>query len=500
MRLPVMRNQVPLLLAVIATIVLAIALVHPLRSLVVAVRPAAAETAGDHAAAPPQHARDDASPPRAPHGTEPDFVALTERVRPAVVNITSKRTVTVPDLGPFEHFFGPLLRRHRRGPDQTRRTEEALGSGFIIDPSGFVVTNNHVVAGADFVKVKLFDQREFDADVIGRDEQTDLALLRLHGATELPAAHLGHSGDVKVGEFVLAIGNPYGLGNTVTHGIVSATGRVIGAGPYDDFVQTDASINPGNSGGPLFDIAGDVIGVNAIIEAHGRGIGFAIPVDEVRTVIPQLRATGHVERGRLGIAFQPVTSEIASAIGLAQPKGALVAEVEPGGPAAAAGLEPGDVVLAVDGAPVAQAGDLARMIAAHKPGAKIRLTLYRNRAEREVTATLGRLEDDTAEQQAPVEPGPIGGGPAPHLFAPLGIAVANARGGGAVVERVQPGGPADETLRPGDVILEVNGTKVRGASDLRSRVGKVQSGAVLLRVRRGDQVRYVGIRVAGKSK
>lgn len=427
------------------------------------------------------------------HDGEPDFTSLVEAVRGSVVNITSKRVVTTRELNPFEEFFGPLFGRRHRLPDETRHIERALGSGFITDKEGYVVTNFHVVQGAEDVSVKLFDGREFDADIVGRDEKTDLALLKLKNASDLPVAKLGSSSDVRVGEFVLAIGNPFGLGHTVTHGIVSATGRVIGAGPYDDFVQTDASINPGNSGGPLFDMRGRVIGVNAIIEAHGRGIGFAIPVDDVHQVIPQLRATGHVERGRLGVVFQPVTSEIASAIGLKSPTGAMVVDVEPDGPADKAGVRQGDVVLDVDGHAIDNPEQLARAVAEHRPDTKIRITLYRDHKEHVVTATLGRVEQPQPTASTPKKPKkPMGGGPAPNV-PELGVSTDDARGGGARIASVQPGGPADGLLLQGDVIVEMNGSPVGNSAELKRLSKKAKGKAALLRVRREGEERYLGI-------
>lgn len=447
---------------------------------------------GNQAAPEAMAATEDHGHPQG-HAEEPDFVSLVEKVRGSVVNITSKRVVTMREINPFEEFFGSLFgRRHHGDSDEIRRVERALGSGFVIDPEGYVVTNFHVIKGSEEVTVRLFDGREFDADIIGRDEKTDLALLKLKDASDLPVAKLGSSSEVKVGEFVLAIGNPFGLGNTVTHGIVSATGRVIGAGPYDDFVQTDASINPGNSGGPLFDMQGRVIGVNAIIEAQGRGIGFAIPVDDVHQVIPQLRATGHVERGRLGAVFQQVTPEIATAIGLKSTTGAMVVEVEPHGPAEEAGIRQGDVVLDVEGQEIDNPEQLARAIAEHKPHSKVSLTLYRNHEEKKVTATLGRVEVPQTIAKAQPLKKPRGGGPLPNAKE-LGISVDDARGGGAMITSVQPGGPADGVLLRDDVIVAMNGAPVGDAKELRRQAKKAKGKAALLRVRRDGEERYVGI-------
>lgn len=425
--------------------------------------------------------------------TSADFVDLVERVRGSVVNITSKRVVAVRRT-PFEEFFGPFFGRRPDDLDEQRRVQRALGSGFIIDEEGHVVTNFHVIEGAEDISIKLFDGRQYDADIVGRDDKTDLALLKLRDAgDDLPIATLGRSSEVKVGELVLAIGNPFGLGHTVTHGIVSATERVIGAGPYDNFVQTDASINPGNSGGPLFDMKGRVIGVNAMIEATGRGIGFAIPVDDVREIVPQLRATGRVERGRIGVVFQPMTPEIAMAIGLSETKGAMVVDVEPDGPADQAGIRPGDVLLKVEDETIESPEQLARAIAGRKPFTEVSLTIFRNGEEQTLTATLGRVEPQGSTARVkPPKRKPMGGGPPPNAPA-LGVSVEDARGGGARIVSIQPGGPADGVLMRGDVIVEMNGAPVGDARELRRLARRPKGPAVLLRVRRNGEERYVGL-------
>jgi serine protease Do len=278
----------------------------------------------------------------------PDVATLVARVRPAVVNITTVHEVHTPRVAEFNFPFGlsPFGGRGRggqmpqeQGDGEGVTKQRALGSGFIVDPGGKVVTNAHVVEGADEVKVRLADDREFDAKVIGRDRRLDLAVLQLAGAKDLPVAALGASEGLRVGEYVVAIGNPFGLGDTVTMGIVSAKSRAIGAGPYDDFIQTDASINPGNSGGPLFNLHGQVVGINTAINPNGKGIGFAIPSDALRDVLSQLETTGHVARGRLGVAIQPVDAPLAKALGLDHAKGALVGDVEADGPAGKVGMK-----------------------------------------------------------------------------------------------------------------------------------------------------------------
>lgn len=320
----------------------------------------------------------------------PDVATIAERVTPAVVNITATQERGGGpsfSLGPFG--LGPF----GTDPNGDRVLQrEALGSGFIVDREGRIVTNAHVLEGATSVTVRLWDGRELDAVVIGRDPPLDLAVLELEDSPpDLPVAALGSSEAVRVGEYVVAVGNPFGLGNTVTLGIVSAKGRAIGAGPYDDFIQTDASINPGNSGGPLFDMRGRVVGINAAIAATGQGIGFAIPVDSLKTVLEQLVATGHVERARLGVEIGEPNVELGERLGVGR-QGALVAGVERGGPAAEAGVRRGEVIVAVDGEPVVRAQELPRMIASRRAGDRVTLTVVGPGGRRDVVATLERLE------------------------------------------------------------------------------------------------------------
>lgn len=331
------------------------------------------------------------TPPVLP-GT-PDVPALVAAVRPAVVNITAETEIARPrGVDPFEFFFGG--RGRGPGEENTVVKRRALGSGFIVDAAGHVATNAHVVEGATAVRVKLTDGRELAAKVRGSDERLDLAVLELQGAKDLPFVSMGSSEALRVGEYVIAIGNPFGLGDTVTMGIVSAKGRAIGAGPYDDFVQTDASINPGNSGGPLFDLQGRVIGINTAINPAGQGIGFATPIDALKEVLPQLLTTGKVERGRLGAAIQTVDPAMAKALGMPKPTGALVSAVQAGSPAARAGLVPGDVILRVDGQPIEDAHELPRAIARRRPGTKVTLHVRGQRGERTVDVVLDKLEEE----------------------------------------------------------------------------------------------------------
>jgi serine protease Do len=395
---------------------------------------------------------------------------------------------------PFEQFFGHLFQGPRR-PELKR----SLGSGVIIDRAGYVLTNNHVVGDATEIKVTLADERSYPAKLVGRDARTDVALLKIE-APHLPAARLGDSDTIRVGDPVIAVGNPFGLSQTVTTGIVSAKGRVIGAGPYDDFIQTDASINPGNSGGPLYNLDGEVIGLNTAIVESARGIGFAIPVNLVKSVLPQLRRHGEVTRGFLGVAVQHVTPELARAFRLPAPSGALVAQVDPDGPAARAGVKSGDVILAVEGHKVPSSDRLPEMVALLPPGSHARLDLVRDGQTIQATAVVGALRE-------PEERKPVSGTSTrrPRHPSTLGVAVrpldpvqARRLGvpGGLLVEDVDPAGPAAGVLEAGDVILEVDRQPTQTPADLThevSRARQSRGSPVLLRIRRGSNALYVAI-------
>jgi serine protease Do len=441
----------------------------------------------------------------------PDVATIVARLRPAVVNITTTHEVKMPRMAEFAMPFGMMPFGHgmpgfhgqqepdEQGEERGTMKQRSLGSGFIVGADGKVVTNAHVVEGADEVKVKLSDDREFDAKVIGRDKRLDLAVLQLQGAKDLPVVALGDSESLRVGEYVVAIGNPFGLGDTVTMGIVSAKSRSIGAGPYDDFIQTDASINPGNSGGPLFNLHGQVVGINTAINPNGKGIGFAIPSDALRDVLPQLETTGHVARGRLGVAIQPVDAPLAKALGMEKAKGALVGEVETDGPAAKVGMKSGDVILSVDGAEVPHAQDLPRIVARHAPGSTVKVAVLRDRSAKTLDVTLDALKEqagrgprDEGNDDANEEPRGANGG---HSTG-LGLGLADGANGGAEIRRVTPGSDAAEELRPGDVILEVNKARVASADEAVKAVKATPAGEpVLLKVRSrdGSRTRYVAL-------
>jgi serine protease Do len=426
-----------------------------------------------HAHAQPIQAR--------PPTTAPDVSALVTSVQPAVVNITVEQ-VSRRNNDDLDSFFPEL--RGRRPPAERKLV--GAGSGFIIDDHGHVVTNAHVVDDADTVKVKLSDERELRAKVLGKDDRLDVAVLEIKDGKNLPHVSLGSSTSLKVGEPVVAIGNPFGLGGTVTSGIVSAKSRSIGAGPYDDFIQTDASINPGNSGGPLFDVRGQVVGMNTAISANGQGIGFAIPSDAIKNVLPQLIEKGHVRRGRLGASIQEVDEPLARALGLqGGTHGALIGELEHGGPAENAGIHAGDVIVSVDGTPVVHAHDLPRVVSAHAPGSRVSLEVKRGASTMTLPVTLAELED---ESRAPEK----------HAARPasgdLGIDLSDARGGGAMVRRVAPSGPAAGELKPGDVIVEVDRQPVKSAADATDRLKRAAtSKPILLRVQRDNATRWVAI-------
>jgi serine protease Do len=444
----------------------------------------------------------------------PGFADLVERVRPAVVTITAiDRATPASGQSPFpqgseqdqrfRRFFG------EQGPAQ-RRPSQALGSGFLVDATGSIVTNNHVVQGATTLKVKLDDGREFDARVVGRDPRTDLAVLKIDAGGALPHLALGDSNRARPGDWVVAVGNPFGLGGTVTTGVVSARGRDIGAGPYDDFLQIDASINSGNSGGPLFALDGSVIGVNtAIFSPSGGsvGIGFAIPSNMVRQVVAQIQANGRVERGFLGASTQPLTPALAQAMKLAKPEGALVGQVEPESPAARAGLRAGDVVTAVDAASVANPRDLARAIGDARPGSTVKLAVQRDGQAREISVTLATLQDGTANrptaEQRETRGGPMGVALAPvteQTRQALNLAPGTA---GAVIADIRPESPAAEAgLRRGDVVVGVAG---RDVADVQQAVGAIREasrgdgGAVALRILREGRSAFVAVQMPAQG-
>ncbi|HXH14289.1 MAG TPA: Do family serine endopeptidase [Alphaproteobacteria bacterium] len=355
----------------------------------------------------------EAPPGQMPKIQAPNFADLADHVQPSVVNISTTQVLRGPGRGlPFRSPFGgrgerdpfqEFFERFFGGMPQRELHRRSLGSGFIINKEGYIVTNNHVVEHATDIKVSLSDEEEFDATVVGRDPQTDVALIKIEAERDLPVAALGNSDKLRVGEWVVAIGNPFGLGHTVTTGIASAKGRIIGAGPYDDFIQTDASINPGNSGGPLFNLRGEVVGINTAIVAAGQGIGFAIPINLAKEILPQLREKGRVTRGWLGVQVQQVTPELAQSLGLERARSALVVEVQPNSPAERAGIQRGDVIVGFKGEEIEQMHELPRVVATTPPGTEVEVRLLRKGQEQTVQVKIGEMPQQP--QQAAVEGG-----------------------------------------------------------------------------------------------
>jgi serine protease Do len=433
------------------------------------------------------------------------FADIVEKVKPAVISVRVKidqpasssdsDELPFPPGSPFEKFF-----RQFGMPSMPNGHEiiTGQGSGFFISSDGYAVTNNHVVQNAENVQVTTDDGKTFTAKVIGTDPRTDLALIKIDGK-DFPYVKLSDTSP-RVGDWVLAVGNPFGLGGTVTAGIVSARGRDIGAGPYDDFIQIDAPVNKGNSGGPTFDVDGNVIGVNtAIFSPSGGsvGIAFAIPADTVKSVIAQLRAKGSVTRGWIGVQIQTVTPDIADSMGLKQPSGALVSEPQKDSPAAKAGIASGDVITSVNGEPVKDARDLARKIGTMSPGTTVKLGTIHQGSDKTLTLTLGTLP---AEKQATNEPShEDSGSEVPKLGLTLAPSskVSGAGGSGVVVTAVEDGGvAADNGLQVGDVILDVGGKPVSTPADVRQGLADARSSGkhtVLFRVKSNDGTKFVAL-------
>ena len=426
----------------------------------------------------------------------PDGIAdVAEAVIDAVVNISTKQTVdmsnnAVPQLppgSPFEEFFDEFFKNRRGQGGQTPRRVNSLGSGFIIDSAGFVVTNNHVIADADEVSVILNDGTTLKAEIVGRDTKTDLALFKVTPTKPLKAVKFGDSDKLRLGEWVIAIGNPFSLGGTVTAGIVSARNRDINSGPYDNYIQTDAAINRGNSGGPLFNLNGEVIGVNtAIISPSGGsiGIGFAVPSKTVMPVIDQLRKYKEVRRGWLGVRIQQVTDEIADSLSIKPPHGALIAGIDDKGPAKPAGIEPGDVIVKFDGRDIKEMRDLPKIVAETPIGKDVEVTIIRKGKEEKKIVKLGRLED---EKQAALTAKKDSADEKPVVKKALGLDLANLTDDlrkthsikdkvkGVLITAVEPNSAAAEKhLMPGMVIAEVQQQPVSTAADLQQRIDKLK--------------------------
>jgi serine protease Do len=457
----------------------------------------------------------DTPPTEVPGVQVPNFADLAEHLKPSVVNMSTTQVVkgqrrSMPRLpfpspfgerDPFEEFFDRFFGgENPRGENPQREYRgRSLGSGFIISREGYIVTNNHVVENASDIKVSLSDKEEYAAKVIGRDPKTDVALIKIDAKKDLPAVALGDSGKLRVGEWVMAIGNPFGLGNTVTTGIVSAKGRIIGAGPYDDFIQTDASINPGNSGGPLFNMKGEVVGINTAIIATGQGIGFAIPINVAKELLVSLRDKGRVVRGWLGVQVQSVTPELAKSFGLERERGALVADVMTDTPAEKAGVERGDIIVEFNGRKIEEMNDLPRAVASTPPNMDVPMKLLRKGQEKVLQVKVAELQDK--EERVASGGGTLEenlGMTVQELTPEIAKSLRVSETKGLIVTNVDEGSPADEAgLRRGDVIVEINQKKVESLRDYRAALGRVGSTeSLLLLVRRGGNVLYVALKMA----
>jgi len=442
---------------------------------------------------------------------EDAFAAVAQRAMPSVVNVSVKpKKGAAEGGGPppeaeqrFREFFGQeffdRFFRRRSPRDETR----AAGSGVIVDPRGYILTNHHVVENAGEIEVRLSDDRKFAGTLVGRDPKTDLAVVKIEApAASLPVAELGDSDALRIGQWAIAIGNPFGLDRTVTVGIVSATGRTrVGVATYEAFIQTDASINPGNSGGPLLDLRGRVIGINTAIVASGQGIGFSIPINMARGILDQLIARGRVVRGWLGIVIQDLSEELAGGFGVAPNSGVLVSDVMNDGPAEAAGLKPGDIIVEFAGSPIREVTDLQRRVAAVEPGKPTPVTVLRDRVSTPLTVRIGEqpgeetvVAADAKEESFGLTVEPL----SPESADRLGLAVRS----GVLVGAVAPGSSgADAGIRPGDAILEINRRPVSDVETFRAAMAAVKSGeAVPVQVRRGSGGRseYVVLRAPAR--
>lgn len=434
----------------------------------------------------------------------PDFAAIVRQKAPAVVAITTRQMVeeqrpSISDDMPLGEFFH---RNEQSSPPQ-QRARQALGSGFVINPNGFIITNNHVIENATEIHVIFADRTNVPAKLVGRDPATDIAVLKIEPRPGMAVGSWGNSEAMEPGSWTIAIGSPFGLGGTVTVGVLSARSRDIQAGPYDDFLQTDASINQGNSGGPLFNTQGEIIGVNtAIFSPSGGniGIGFAVPSRVAQSVSEQLIQSGRIERGYLGVRLQDLTPSIAQAFGLRENKGAVAASVEPGSPAEKAGLKAGDVIIRVNGHPIDSARNLTRTVAGLKPGTTASLTIYRDGNTQDLTVTTGQREQEQATQQGDT-PAQDTGKRLGVALSPLTDAVRRERRlepnvSGVLVQKVDPNSPAAEGgINAGDIIVSINNREVSKPSDVAEEWGKAREKKkpVLLRVRREDQYMFVAV-------
>lgn len=439
------------------------------------------------------------------NGGLPSFSQLINHVKPTIVNISTTTVIAGPDLQDrfmgsvnpfrdflgddfFEKFFGNVPRREHK--------QKSLGSGFIIDREGYILTNNHVVEKASSIKVKLSDEKEYDAKIIGKDSKTDIALIKISVNHDLPSATFGDSDLLEVGDWVVAIGNPFGLEHTVTAGIVSAKGRVIGAGPYDDFIQTDASINPGNSGGPLLNLKGEVVGINTAIVSGGQGIGFAIPISVVRELLPQLKNKGRITRGWLGVVIQKITPEIARMFKLKEAEGALVSDVTENGPAEKAGIKRGDVIVSYNGKKIKDNEMLPRLVAATEIGKKVKIEIVRDGKTVTFDVTIGELPEEGLRSSKKPEIEKNFGLVVQEITPEIAKHLSLKDKRGIIVTDVTPGSPAgDADIRSGDIIKEIARKPIRTMADFKKAMksANIKEGVVIL-IRREDTTFYTVLR------
>ncbi|MBZ0221158.1 MAG: DegQ family serine endoprotease [Candidatus Methylomirabilis sp.] len=434
-----------------------------------------------------------------------NFVELARKLSPVVVNISTTQvmqerpTMPFPEFrGPFEEFFGDDFRRFFEEPPGGEMKRQSLGSGFVLNAEGYILTNFHVIENATEIIVTLSeDKKEYKATVVGQDQKLDIALIKIKPEESLPIAVMGDSDRLQIGEWVLAIGNPFGLGGTVTAGIVSQKGRVIGAGPYDNFLQTDASINPGNSGGPLFNMKGEVVGVNTAIVAGGQGIGFATPINMVKEVLLQLKETGKVTRGWIGVSIQELTPELAKSFGVKEARGVLISSVNANEPADQAGLKAGDIIISFDGRQVNELSDLPRVVATTPPGKNAEVKVLRDGKERvffikvgikvdeEITEPAANQDNGSPDKRLGISAQPI----TPEIAKRLGKKETD----GVIINSVKPDSAAAEAgLKRGDLIKEIDRKPIRSMADYSRALNEAEKNdIVLFLVERGGNTIYV---------
>lgn len=431
------------------------------------------------------------------------FADLARRMKPSVINIRSTKLIKHPGRGfwgpfgprsPFRDFFGDeFFERFFEQNPPRELPQNSLGSGFIIDEQGYILTNNHVIEKADKIKVRLSNEEEFDGEVIGRDPKTDIALIKIESAKSLQPVKLGDSNGLQVGEWIIAIGNPFGLEHTVTAGIVSAKGRVIGSGPYDDFIQTDASINPGNSGGPLINMRGEVIGINTAIVAGGQGIGFAIPINMVKQILPQLKEKGEVTRGWLGVMIQEVTPELAKQFGLEKPHGALVAQVLEESPALKAGMKREDIILEFDGNEINKSSELPRIVGNTPIGRRVDVTVIRNGREKRLKVEVGEMKEERVARAEGFAAEKELGITVQDLTPEIAKHLALSEKAGVLVSQVKAGSPAYEAgIKRGDVIREIDRQPIGDLRAYERQMSEIKGKKeVLMLIQRNDNTFFV---------